>query len=71
MSQLIKSEVHISASCAEGSPDERDDSGKPEAIVNTFNALGGPPNPWGRGHLQLYAACLIIYLCSTMNGMPP
>lgn len=26
------------------------------------------PNPWGRGYLQLYVYCLILYLCSTMNG---
>ncbi|KAL3487615.1 putative transporter [Aspergillus germanicus] len=41
---------------------------RPGAIVHAFDALGGTPNPWGRGHLKLYAACLIIYLCSTMNG---
>ncbi|KAL4867161.1 general substrate transporter [Aspergillus spectabilis] len=41
---------------------------QPNTIAATFDALGGPPNPWGRGHLQLYGACLIIYLCSTMNG---
>ena len=23
---------------------------------------------WGRGSLQLYATCLLVYLCSTMNG---
>ncbi|KAL6242514.1 hypothetical protein RBB50_010654 [Rhinocladiella similis] len=27
-----------------------------------------PPNPWGRGHLALYGCCIIVYLCSTMNG---
>lgn len=43
---------------------------QPDAIGATFDVLGGPPNPWGRGHLQLYGACLIIYLCSTMNGVP-
>lgn len=42
--------------------------GQPEAIVNAFDAAGGPPNPWGRGHLKLYLACAVIYLCSTMNG---
>lgn len=26
------------------------------------------PNPWGRGYLALYGYCLILYLCSTMNG---
>ncbi|KAK2598166.1 hypothetical protein QQS21_005717 [Conoideocrella luteorostrata] len=39
-----------------------------EAIATTLYCGEGAPNPWGRGHLQLYAACLIIYLCSTMNG---
>lgn len=29
------------------------------------------PNPWGRGHLQLYCMCFIVYLTSTMNGMIP
>ena len=27
-----------------------------------------PVKPWSRGSLQLYAICLLIYLCSTMNG---
>ncbi|KAH6887651.1 general substrate transporter [Thelonectria olida] len=27
-----------------------------------------PPNPWGTGHLKLYSLCILIYLCSTMNG---
>jgi len=26
------------------------------------------PSPWGRGHLTLYGCCLVVYLCSTMNG---
>ena len=26
------------------------------------------PNPWGKGHLQLYAFSLLVYLVSTMNG---
>lgn len=29
-----------------------------------------PPNPWGRGYLQLYCMCFVVYLCSTMNGEP-
>ncbi|KAH8696014.1 general substrate transporter [Talaromyces proteolyticus] len=32
------------------------------------NERGGAPNPLGRGHLQLYALCALVYLCSTMNG---
>lgn len=27
-----------------------------------------PINTWGRGSLHLYAVCLLVYLCSTMNG---
>lgn len=27
-----------------------------------------PIRLWGRGCLQLYAICLLVYLCSTMNG---
>ena len=26
------------------------------------------PNPWGKGYLTLYGYCLVLYLCSTMNG---
>ncbi|CAM1502504.1 Fc.00g044880.m01.CDS01 [Cosmosporella sp. VM-42] len=38
------------------------------AIDATLDAAGGAPNPWGKGHVQLYMLCVIIYLCSTMNG---
>lgn len=41
---------------------------QPQGIEATFDAIGGAPSPWGRGHLQLYGACMLIYLCSTMNG---
>ena len=27
------------------------------------------PNPWGKGHLQLYALATICFLNSTMSGM--
>jgi hypothetical protein len=27
------------------------------------------PNQWGAGYIKLYFTCLLIYLCSTMNGM--
>lgn len=27
-----------------------------------------PINTWGSGSLHLYAICLLVYLCSTMNG---
>ncbi|KIX02965.1 uncharacterized protein Z518_06515 [Rhinocladiella mackenziei CBS 650.93] len=26
------------------------------------------PSAWGKGHLALYGCCIVIYLCSTMNG---
>ena len=26
------------------------------------------PNPWGKGYISLYCYCLVLYLCSTMNG---
>jgi hypothetical protein len=39
----------------------------PEAIATALDNVGAP-SPWGRGHLQLYMACALIYLCSTMNG---
>src|SRR5262245_52146719 len=28
------------------------------------------PNPWGKGHLQLYALATVCFLNSTMSGMP-
>ena len=39
-----------------------------QAIKATLDAAGGAPNPWGSGHRRLYLACLVLYLCSTMNG---
>ncbi|KAH7489688.1 Lactose permease [Fusarium oxysporum f. sp. matthiolae] len=39
----------------------------PESIATELNNVGAP-SPWGKGHLQLYMACALIYLCSTMNG---
>lgn len=45
-----------------------------EQEVNVANAdfatalEQNPPNPWGRGHIALYGCCLVVYLCSTMNG---
>lgn len=26
------------------------------------------PDQWGRGYIHLYFCCLLIFLCSTMNG---
>jgi hypothetical protein len=28
-----------------------------------------PVKTWGSGSLHLYAVCLLVYLCSTMNDM--
>ena len=45
-----------------------------EKEINVVNAdfaaalAENPPSPWGRGHLALYGCCIIVYLCSTMNG---
>ncbi|KAG4263885.1 hypothetical protein FPRO03_09161 [Fusarium proliferatum] len=39
----------------------------PEAIATALNNVGAP-SLWGKGHLKLYMACALIYLCSTMNG---
>lgn len=39
------------------------------AIAATLHHANAVPNPWGRGHIQLYLICSIIYFCSTMNGM--
>ena len=47
-----------------------------EKTLNVANAdfaaaIGqNKPNPFGKGHLQLYLCCLLVYLVSTMNGMP-
>ncbi|KAI5803064.1 sugar transporter [Geopyxis carbonaria] len=39
------------------------------ANVEFASALGSNrPAPFGPGHRRLYAYCLLIYLCSTMNG---
>lgn len=42
--------------------------GPSAAMETALDATGGAPSPWGRGHIQLYLYCLVIYLCSTMNG---
>lgn len=37
--------------------------------VDLAAALGpNKPDTWGKGHRKLYAMCLLVYLCSTMNG---
>ncbi|KAL3952891.1 hypothetical protein ACCO45_012834 [Purpureocillium lilacinum] len=52
----------------EGPPQLEKGAVPAEAISATLEVTGGAPNPWGKGHLKLYGACLVIYLCSTMNG---
>ncbi|KAK7892227.1 hypothetical protein LTR67_007323 [Exophiala xenobiotica] len=45
-----------------------------EKEINVVNAdfaaalADNPPSPWGKGHLALYGCCIVVYLCSTMNG---
>ncbi|KPM39227.1 Lactose permease [Neonectria ditissima] len=68
MADKAEFETHTAYNHDEDGAAEKNPPEQPEAIQATFDALGGAPNPWGRGHLQLYGACLIIYLCSTMNG---
>ena len=69
MANKGNSDTHTAYNHHEDGVAEKNTLQQPEAIEATFDALGGAPNPWGRGHLQLYGACLIIYLCSTMNGI--
>jgi hypothetical protein len=40
------------------------------AVAENLTAISQPPSPWGKGHKSLYLFCALIYLCSTMNGMP-
>ncbi|KAG8362191.1 Lactose permease [Fusarium venenatum] len=51
-----------------GGEDSKENTQTPEAIATALGARGAAPSPWGRGHIQLYMACGLIYLCSTMNG---
>lgn len=61
------------------SHDEQISSEKRDAIMNVSDSdqhanLGAilkthPINTWGAGSLHLYAICLLVYLCSTMNGL--
>jgi hypothetical protein len=48
---------------------ERQGGDGPAAIVTALDGVGNKPDPWGRGHIQLYMLCVVVYLCSTMNGM--
>ncbi|KAM0546751.1 hypothetical protein ACHAPJ_010679 [Fusarium lateritium] len=51
----------------DGTNGEKERPHPSEAIASTHDAEGAP-SPWGQGHIQLYMACALIYLCSTMNG---
>lgn len=68
MADKAKSEAKAGFNHDEDGVAEKNHSQQPEALEATFDAIGGAPNPWGRGHLHLYGLCLLIYLCSTMNG---
>lgn len=39
-------------------------------VAENLTAISQPPSPWGKGHRTLYFCCLLVYLCSTMNGNP-
>lgn len=52
----------------DGALDTKESPHTPDAIAAALAADGAAPSPWGRGHIQLYMACALIYLCSTMNG---
>lgn len=58
---------------------ERASTRKPEVSVDTTSVdhhavlsnilKTSPVKTWGSGSLHLYAVCLLVYLCSTMNGL--
>lgn len=56
---------------------------KQETSVETIDSIGNdhhavlttilkerPVKTWDKNSLHLYAVCFLIYLCSTMNGLP-
>ena len=45
-----------------------DNSNDRHAVLKTILEQR-PLSPWSRGAIRLYAICLLVYLCSTMNGM--
>lgn len=47
---------------------EKEKSPSAAGHVENLAEVGKPPNPWGKGARQLYMMCVLIYLCSTMNG---
>ena len=46
------------------------DEGEVEGVNPTFATIMAKhkPNPWGKGHLMLYALASICFLNSTMSG---
>lgn len=67
---MVATKHSVTADSQDVSHEEKAMSG-PEAIASTLEAAGQKPNPFGPGHVKLYLFCLIIYFCSTMNGMQP
>ncbi|KAH7129721.1 general substrate transporter [Dactylonectria estremocensis] len=68
MAAAEKTQSHSDCKHEEDGLHDSKASAQPEAAVAILDASGNAPNPWGRGHLKLYLACGLIYLCSTMNG---
>ena len=46
------------------------EEGEAEGVNPTFATIMAKhkPNPWGKGHLQLYALAMVCFLNSTMSG---
>lgn len=69
---MVDTEKEVTESRSSHEEKEEKTHGGPQhpvrAIQATLTAAGEAPNPWGSGHRKLYLACLLIYLCSTMNG---
>ncbi|KAF4446656.1 hypothetical protein F53441_9697 [Fusarium austroafricanum] len=49
-------------------PDQKNEKSQSAEVIDILSNNEDAPSLWGRGHLQLYLACAIIYICSTMNG---
>jgi hypothetical protein len=53
----------------EKAPSEKYDASMDVAENDLATILKSQPvKTWSRGSLHLYAVCLLVYLCSTMNG---
>ncbi|PCD28433.1 hypothetical protein FGRA07_03572 [Fusarium graminearum] len=68
MSKELEHSEAVGQHISNGGEDSKENTQTPEAIATALGATGAAPSPWGRGHIQLYMACALIYLCSTMNG---